>query len=84
MKEQEVGKIIHYFSGIGVAILELSAPLKVGDKLHIKGANTDFTQGVDSMQIEHKGVQTAKKGDAIGLKVADHAREGDTAFRVVE
>ncbi|MBW2988100.1 hypothetical protein DRJ48_00415 [Candidatus Woesearchaeota archaeon] len=83
MEEQEVGKVTHYFTKIGVAIVEVSAPIRVGDKIHIKGATSDFTQTVESMQIEHQPVEEAKPGDSIGLKVVDHAREGDTVFKIV-
>ncbi len=83
-EEKEVGKVTHYFNKIGVAIVELSDTLKVGDNVHIKGATSDFTQKVESMQIEHEDVKEAKKGDAIGLKVKEHAREHDIVYKVVE
>lgn len=82
MAEQEVGTITHFFSNINVAVLKLSKPLNVGERLHFKGATTNFEQVVDSMQVEHKPVQKAKKGDSIGLKVTDRVREGDKAFLV--
>ena len=81
MGEQEVGVITHYFTRIGVAIVELSAPLKVGDEILIKGATSDWTQRVESMHIEHDKVTEAKKGTAIGLHMNQHAREGDTVFK---
>ena len=84
MPEKEIGKITHYFTKIGVAIIELSKPLKIGDKIHIKGATSDFTQKVDSMQIEHKEVEEAKKGQVIGLKTKEHARENDKVLKVTE
>ncbi len=84
MAEQEVGKITHYFTKIGVAVVELSGTLRVGDTIHIKGATTNFTQNVDSMQIEHQPVEEAKAGQSIGLKVAEHVREHDTVFKVIE
>jgi len=77
-----VGKITHYFSKIGVAVIELSSTLKVGDEISIEGASTNTTQKVDSMQIEHKNVDQAKKGESVGLKVADKVREGDMVFKV--
>jgi len=81
-EEKEVGKVSHYFSKIGVAVIELIDVLKVGQTIHIKGATTDFTQKVDSMQIEHVGVKEAKKGESIGMKVQDHVREHDQVFVV--
>ena len=82
MVEKKIGKITHYFSKIGVAVVELEDVVKVGDKIRIKGATTDFTQTVDSMQIEHEQVEEAGAGQSIGLKVADKVREGDEVFLV--
>jgi len=79
---KEVGKVTHYFSNIGVGVIKLSGTLKQGDKIRIKGATSDFTQKVDSMQIDHDKVEEAKKGKAIGMKVADHAREHDVVYKV--
>jgi putative protease len=85
MPEEEIGVIKHYFTNIGVAVLELTkGDLKVGDTIHIKGATSDFTQKVDSMQIEKDKVEEAKKGQAIGLKVVDHARQNDVVYKVIE
>ena len=81
-EEREVGKISHYFSKIGVAVIELTDTLKVGEMIHIKGATSDFTQNVDSMQIEHVGVPEAKAGESIGMKVKEHVREHDQVFIV--
>jgi len=86
MKEEkigdEVGKVTHYFSNIGVGVIKVSKKIKVGDSIRIKGATSDFTQTIDSMQIEHKNVEDAKKGQSIGLKVAEHAREHDVVYKV--
>lgn len=79
---QEVGKVTHYFTKLGVGIIELSGDLKTGDKIRIKGATTDLKQPVDSMQIEHDKVEEAKAGQSIGLKVKDHVREHDKVYKV--
>ena len=78
--EKEVGVVSSYFSNVGVAAIKLSAGLKAGDKVHIKGHTTDFEQKVDSMQIERKDVKKAKKGDHIGIKVSDRVRPNDKVF----
>ncbi|MCD6471063.1 hypothetical protein J7K86_00850 [bacterium] len=83
-EEKEIGKITHYFGKIGVAVIELSDELKVGDNIHIVGGNRDFTQVVDSMQIEHQSINEAKSGDVVGLKVDQAVREGDKVFKIVE
>jgi putative protease len=77
----EVGRITHFFSKINVAVVELKAPLKVGDTIVVKGPTTDFQQVVDSMQIEHQNVQAALVGQSIGLKVVQRARETDVVFK---
>jgi len=82
MPEVEVGKITHYYGHISVAIVQLSDALKVGETIHIKGHTSDFTQGIASMQIEHKDVSEAKSGDAIGIKVDQKAHPNDKVFKV--
>ena len=81
-KGKVVGKVSNYFTNIGVAVVKLSDTLKSGDKIRIKGATSDFTQAVDSMQIEEDKIQEAKKGQSIGLKVKEHAREHDTVYKL--
>jgi putative protease len=77
----EVGRITHFFSKIDVAVIELKAALSVGDTIAIKGPTTDFEQRVDSMQIEHKNVQKAERGQSIGLKVTQRVRETDVVYK---
>jgi len=80
---EEVGKISHYFTKIEVAVIDLTAPLSVGDRITIKGATTDFEQTVESMEIEHENVETAKAGDSIGLKIRERVRESDIVYKIV-
>ena len=77
-----IGKITHYFGNIGVGVIELSDTLKTGDTIRIVGGETDFTQTVESMEIEHKKVETAKKGDSVGLKVKQKVREGYKVYKL--
>ncbi len=79
-----VGKVSHYFTKIGVAVIELSDKLSVGDEISIEGASTNFKQTITSMQIEHKNVKEAKKGDSIGMKVDDRVREGDEVYKILK
>lgn len=83
MQEKEIGAITHYFGHINVGIIKLADSLKVGEKIHIKGHTTDITQDVDSMQIEHATVSDAKKGDAVGIKVASKVHPNDKVFKVI-
>jgi translation elongation factor EF-1alpha len=82
MPEEEVGKVNDYFAKIGVAGIDITGVVRVGDTIHIKGHTTDFEQLVDSMQIEHEQVEEAKAGDAIGIKVKDRCRGGDVVYKV--
>jgi len=82
MEKKLVGKISHYFTKIGVGVIELSDELKVGDRISIEGATTSVQQMVDSMQIEHQNVQMADSGQSIGLKVAQRVREGDLVYKL--
>ena len=83
-KLREVGTVTHYFSKIGVAIVELSDTLSVGDHILTKGMTTNVEQTVDSMQIEHASVKKAEAGESIGLKVGDRVREGDTVYVILK
>ena len=82
MSELEIGRVSSYFARIGVAAIELTGELSVGDTIHIKGHTTDFTQEVESMQIEHQSVEKAEAGQGIGIKVKEKARAGDTVYKV--
>jgi len=77
----EVGRITHFFSKINVAVIELTAPLVVGDNILVKGPSTDFEQTVESMQIEHKNIQRAEAGQSVGLKLVQRARERDAVYK---
>lgn len=83
--EQLIGQVTHYFTKLQVAAIKITAgSLKVGETVHIKGATSDFTQKVDSMQIDLKEVSQAKVGEAIGIKVSSPVREHDQVYKVVE
>jgi putative protease len=77
-----IGKVTHYFTRIGVGVIELEDELRVGDRIRIRGTTTDFEQVVESMEIEHERVEVAKAGDSIGLKVIDRVRPGDKVYKV--
>lgn len=80
----EVGKVTHYYGKIGVAIVELSDTLKVGDKIKVEGNRTEFEQTVDSLEVDHKPVQEAKKGEVVGMKVREKVNEGAVVNRLEE
>lgn len=85
MKEIKVGRVIHYFTNLGVAAIDLTdESLSTGETIHIKGHTTDFIQKVESIQIEKQKVEMAERGKSIGIKVKEHARENDIVYRVIE
>ena len=78
-----VGRVIHFYPRISVAIVELTSKLSVGDRIVIRGTTTNFEQTVESMQIQHKNVESAEAGQLIGLKVAQRVREKDIVYKKV-
>ena len=84
MPEEEVGRVSDFFAQPVVAGIDLTASLKVGDKLHILGHTTDLEMVVESMQIHNVDVTEAKAGDAVGIKVPDRVRRGDHIYKVIE
>ncbi|MBU0458038.1 hypothetical protein KJ652_05880 [Patescibacteria group bacterium] len=75
-KVKPIGKVIHFYDKIGVAIVELSKAVKVGDAVTFQRGDQEFSQVIDSMEVEHKSVEKAKKGEVIGMKVSESAKEG--------
>lgn len=80
---EQIGSIGNYYSKISVAVIDLTGKIAVGDTIRLKGATTDFSQKVDSMQIEHANVQNAGPGQSIGLKVVDKVRKGDLVYKIL-
>ena len=79
--EKPIGEITHYFDKISVAVVKLSAGLKVGDRIRIEGHGQSFTQPVTSMQVEHEQIKDAKKGQEVGMKTAKPTKAGDLVFK---
>jgi len=83
MEPKKVGFVTNYFGRISVAAVEITdGTVSVGDTLHFIGHTTDFEAKVHSMQIEHKYVTIAKKGDFVGIKVPEKAREKDNVYKI--
>ena len=82
--EQRIGVVTHYYSHLSVATLRLEpgATLRIGDVIHILGHTTDFSQRVESLEVDRKSVLEVGSNDDFGLKVVDHAREHDVVFKV--
>ncbi|MBI2656748.1 hypothetical protein HYX03_03345 [Candidatus Woesearchaeota archaeon] len=83
-EEMKVGKVTHFFTKIGVAVIEITdGSVKSGDEIHIKGHTTDFRQKVGSMQIEHDKIEMAEPGQSIGVKVSEPVRANDLVYKAV-
>jgi len=81
-EEVEIGRVSDFFAQPVVAGIDLTASLKVGEKIHITGYTTDLEIVVESMQIQNQNVEEAKAGDAVGVKVPDRVRRGDKVWKV--
>lgn len=84
MAEVEVGRVSDYFAQVGVAGIELSGEISVGDTILIKGHTTDLRFVVESMEIDRVPVDRASNGDAVGIKLIDRCRSGDYVYQVRE
>ncbi|MBI2305137.1 MAG: translation elongation factor-like protein [Chloroflexi bacterium] len=84
MPELLVGTISDYFARVGVAGIELTGTLKVGDVIHIKGHTTDVQQPVASMEIDRQPVPQATAGQSIGVRVQERVRRGDQVYKVMD
>ncbi|MDP2910097.1 MAG: hypothetical protein Q8N69_03455 [bacterium] len=83
IKEKLVGKVIHYFDKLKVAVIRVSAPVSVGDKIRIVGGeDTNFKQTIKSIESDHKKLKRAGKGKEVGIKVNNKVREGYKVFKI--
>ena len=85
MGEERIGRVTHYFSKVGVAVIALEkGTLKVGDSIHISGHTSDFIQKIDSIEIDNEKVPEVKPGDSFGIKIDEKVRENDDVHKVTE
>ena len=82
MEENQIGTVDHFYSNISVSMIKLTAALKVGDKIRIKGKGAELALDVSSMQINRVPAQEAKAGDLISIQVSQKVRVGDTVHKV--
>ena len=77
-----IGEVTHYYGGLGVAIVKFNKSVKAGERVHFKGATTDFEEAVQSIQYDHAEIEKAKKNQEVGIKVGSKVREGDKVYAV--
>ncbi len=82
--EVQIGRVTHYYGHLHVAVLSLKDSLKLGDRIHILGHSTDFTERVASMEVNHHPVVWVQAGDNVAIKVIEPVHEHDAVYRVVE
>jgi hypothetical protein len=82
--EVEVGKVKHFYNHLYVAVLTLHSSLMLGDRIHICGHSTDFSQRIGSMEVNHHFVIWVRPGDDVAVKVIEPVHEHDLVYRVVE
>lgn len=82
MKEKLIGDVFNFFEKVGVIAIKLTDKLKLGDSIRIVGGDKDFTEIVNSMQIDGKNIESAKKRDDVGIKISGKARKGYKVYRV--
>ncbi|MEK7114541.1 MAG: hypothetical protein AAB832_00540 [Patescibacteria group bacterium] len=82
MEKKPIGEVVHYYDHIGVAVVKFNRGIKVGETVNFKGAHTDFSQTIGSIQYEHESIKSAKKGQDVGIKVDEKVKEGDKVYEV--
>ena len=84
MSGKLIGEVTHFYSRIGVAVVNLSGSIEIGDQVHFFGRSTDFRQQVQSIQIEHQPVSEAGKGQEIAIKVERRVRNHDKVYTLID
>ncbi len=79
--EERIGKVIHYYDKITVAVVRLEGVLRLGDTVHVKGKASDFEERVDSMQVNYKSVAEGKAGEEVAIKMNGKAKQGDQVYK---
>jgi hypothetical protein len=79
-----VGVVTHYYNHLGVAVLSLTADLKVNDVVRLLGSSTDFCQEVRSLEVEHHKLEMGRAGQEVALKMVATVRKGDKIYLAPE
>lgn len=75
-KSDLVGKVIHWYDKIGVAVIRLTKGLKVGDSIKVEHGDDEFEDSVTSMQFNHESIKAGKKGQEVAVKLSRQAKTG--------
>lgn len=78
--DKPIGEVTHYYGGLSVAIVKFNQEVQSGSSATFQGATTDFSQNLESMELDRKPIMKAPKGKEIGIKVKKKVREGDSVY----
>jgi putative protease len=82
VRKEYVGRVIKHFRRAGVSeIMVESNVFQVGDTLMFQGPTTGVVEQVaESIEINHRKVETARKGEPIALKTEQVTRKNDQVY----
>lgn len=80
-KEKEIGKVVHWYGKISVAVVKLAAGLKVGDAVKVRHGEVEFEDTISSMQLNHQPVENGEKGQEVAVKLSQEAKDGSLVFK---
>ena len=80
--EKDIGKVVHYFDKAGVAVIRLTDGLALGDMIKVRKGESEFTQTVESMQVEHKPVTSVKAGEEVAVKLSQKTKQGGVVLKI--
>lgn len=80
--EKEIGKVVHFYDKASVVVIKLTEDgLKVGDTVKFKKGDQEHSETIESMQVDHKDIQSAKKGEEVAVKVSSPVKEGTAVYK---
>jgi hypothetical protein len=80
----KAGSVTHYFDKLGVGIVKLDHPLKVGDMVQFQSDQSAFDQAVDEMQLDHHWIDEPYDGEEVGIKVSGEVKPGDDVYLLAQ
>ncbi len=80
-KEKEIGKVVHWYGKINVAVVKLAGALAVGDAIKVRHGESEFEDTISSMQLDHEAVKTGKKGQEIAIQLSQEAKDGSLVYK---